>query len=123
MVPAVVQVVVDPSVPPTRADFNLLRAIPGLRARVLAAIVVPFLIYTGFMVLIGRMDVYLIWLFIPTVIAGTLVGHFLDKAHERVRSKPIAVASEISAAKEEPQARGIRASGQSLRRVFSRKSA
>lgn len=68
-------------VSPTRADVNLLRAAPGLRAQALAGVVVPYLLYTVIMVLLARTDVYLIWLWIPTVLAGALVGHMLDRAH------------------------------------------
>ncbi|HEY3736465.1 MAG TPA: hypothetical protein VGL26_03405 [Jatrophihabitans sp.] len=80
---AVLTVVVDPHISATHADLNLIRAVPGLRAGIFASVVVPFLLYTVAMVLMHRMDVYLIWLWIPTVLAGVLVGHFLDRAHAR----------------------------------------
>jgi len=73
---------VDAAVSPTRADVNLLKAVPGLRARALAGVLVPFLLYTVLMVLLGRTDAFLIWLWIPAVLAGAVVGHLLDRAHE-----------------------------------------
>ena len=72
---------VDAAVSPTRADVNLLKAVPGLRAQALAGLVVPYLLYTVVMVLLARTDVFLLWLWIPTVFAGALVGHLLDRAH------------------------------------------
>lgn len=73
-------------VSPTRADLLLIRSSPAVRARVLAAVVAPFLLYTLVMVLAHRMDIaYLIWLWIPTVLACGLVGHFLDVAHAHAR--------------------------------------
>jgi hypothetical protein len=94
--PKHVMVVVDPHTSTTRADVNLLRAMPGLRMRALAGLIVPFLIYTLLFVLLGRMDVYLIWLWIPTVVAGVVVGHFLDLAHKRARQKPVTTVTEAS---------------------------
>lgn len=67
----------------TAADLALLRSRSDVRARVLAAIVVPFLLYTVVMFLIGRTDVYLIWIWIPLVTAGVLAGSFLDAAHRK----------------------------------------
>jgi hypothetical protein len=91
-----VTVVVDPHTSSTRADMNLLKAMPGLRARALAGVVVPFLLYTVLMIVIGRMDIYVIWVWIPTVVAGVLVGHFLDVAHSRVRQTPATTSSDAS---------------------------
>jgi hypothetical protein len=42
---------------------------------------VPYLLYTVVLVLLARTDVFLLWLWIPTVFAGALVGHLLDRAH------------------------------------------
>jgi hypothetical protein len=80
---------------PTHADLHLLRSIPGLRARALAAVVVPFLLYTVLLIILGRTDVYLIWLWVPTIVAGVLVGHFLDLAH-KAREKAAATSAETS---------------------------
>jgi len=65
------------------ADLRLLREKPALRARCAAAVIVPFLLYTAVMVVIGRVDGYLLWVWIPTVTAGVTVGTFLDVAHRR----------------------------------------
>ena len=67
----------------TSADLALLRHRGDIRARVIAAIVVPFILYTAVMLLIGRMDVYLIWIWIPLVTAGVVGGSILDSAHRR----------------------------------------
>lgn len=72
-------------VPPggSRSDLHLLRTQHGLRAQCLAALIVPFLLYSLVLVVISRTDVYLIFLWMPTVIAGATVGHLLDRAHRR----------------------------------------
>jgi hypothetical protein len=41
------------------------------------------------------MDVYVIWLWVPTIVAGVLVGHFLDLAH-KAREKAAATSAETS---------------------------
>jgi hypothetical protein len=69
----------------THADLRLLRENPALRARCAAAMFVPFLLYTAMLVVIDRVDTYLLWLWIPTVIAGVGVGIILDVAHRRTR--------------------------------------
>jgi hypothetical protein len=69
----------------THADLRILRENPSVRARCAAAVVVPFLLYTAVLVIIARTDVYLLWIWIPTVSAGVLVGTFLDLAHRRER--------------------------------------
>jgi hypothetical protein len=71
----------------TAADLALLRESSELRARVIAAIVAPFVLYTAVLYLIGAMDVYFIWVWIPLVTAGVLAGSLLDAAHRR-HSKP-----------------------------------
>ncbi|MFN2518611.1 MAG: hypothetical protein ABR604_06130 [Jatrophihabitantaceae bacterium] len=69
----------------THGDLRLLREQPALRARCAAAAIVPFLAYTAALVVVGRTDVYLLWLWIPTVLAGIVAGAFLDAAHRRER--------------------------------------
>lgn len=69
----------------THADLRLLREKPALRARCAAAVIVPFLLYTAVLAVIGRADIYLLWVWIPTVTAGIAVGTFLDVAHRRAR--------------------------------------
>jgi len=67
----------------TRTDLRMLREQPALRARCVAAIVVPFLAYALVLLVIGRTDVFLLWIWIPMVAAGVLFGSFLDAAHRR----------------------------------------
>jgi hypothetical protein len=67
----------------TRADLRMLRQNGAVRAQALAAVIVSFLLYTIVMVVIGRTDVYLEWLWIPIVLAGFLVGLVLDLGHRR----------------------------------------
>ena len=76
-----------PIEPGTRGDLQLLRQSASLRARCAAAVVVPFVLYTIVLVAIKRTDVYLIWFWIPTVVAGVLIGTFLDAAHRKLRSR------------------------------------
>jgi hypothetical protein len=65
----------------THGDLRLLRERPALRARCAAAAIVPFVLYTAVLAVIGRADIYLLWVWIPTVTAGIAVGGFLDAAH------------------------------------------
>jgi hypothetical protein len=67
----------------TSADLELLRAHSDLRARVIAAVVAPFVIYTLAMYLAGALDVYFIWVWLPLVTAGVLAGSILDAAHRK----------------------------------------
>ena len=76
-----------PIEPGTRGDLQLLRQSASLRARCAAAVIVPFALYTIVLVAIKRTDVFLIWFWIPTVLAGVLIGTFLDAAHRRLRSR------------------------------------
>jgi hypothetical protein len=68
---------------PTRGDLRLLRQDAALRARAVAALVVPFVLYTVVLAIIGRIDVYLYWIWIPAVLAGVLFGAQLDAAARR----------------------------------------
>ena len=77
----------EPIEPGTRGDLQLLRQSASLRARCAAAVIVPFVLYTIVLVAIKRTDVYLIWFWIPTVLAGVLIGTFLDAAHRKLRSR------------------------------------
>lgn len=67
----------------TRSDLRLLRGSSSLRARCIAGVLVPFLVYTVVLVVMARTGIYLIWLWAPTVTAGVLVGAFLDLAHRQ----------------------------------------
>jgi hypothetical protein len=68
----------------TRAALKLLRQSANLRVRCIGAVVATFLIYTVVLIVLGRTDVYLLWVWIPTVLSGILVGSFLDAAHRRI---------------------------------------
>ena len=67
----------------THADLRLLRESPALRARCAAAVVIPFVLYTVVMIVLGGTAAYLVWVWVPTVLAGVTVGTFLDIAHRR----------------------------------------
>jgi hypothetical protein len=67
----------------TAADLALLREHSDVRARVIAALVVPFVLYTAVLYLAGAMSSYFIWVWIPLVTAGVLAGSILDAAHRR----------------------------------------
>lgn len=70
----------------TAADFALVREHGDVRARVIAALLVPFAIYTAAMAAIGKLDrSYLLWIWIPLVTAGILMGLFLDLGHRKYR--------------------------------------
>jgi hypothetical protein len=69
--------------PGTAGDVRLIRQHSDVRHRCLAALLVPFVVYAAAMLALGRADVFLIWLFAPTIAAGLLVGVILDHAHKR----------------------------------------
>lgn len=85
----------------TRADLRLLRRDSAVRARCLAAVVVSFLLYTLVMVIVGRTDRYLFWLWIPIVLSGVLVGTVLDLA-QRAAGSQTAPDERSSAPADEP---------------------
>jgi hypothetical protein len=70
----------------TQADLRLLRENSAVRARCIAAILVSFLLYTVVMVVLSRADSYLLWLWIPIVMSGFLVGFVLDLAHKAAKA-------------------------------------
>jgi hypothetical protein len=67
----------------TAADLALLRAYSDVRARVVAAVVAPFVLYTVILYLAGGFGVYLLWAWIPLVTAGIVAGSILDAAHRK----------------------------------------
>jgi hypothetical protein len=67
----------------TAADLALLREHSDVRARVIAAVVAPFVVYTAVMYLAGALNVYFVWAWLPLVTAGVLGGSILDAAHRR----------------------------------------
>lgn len=74
---------VEPAAAKAQTDFELLKARADVRARVVAAIVVPFVLYAVVLTAIGSFGwrVLLIWIWIPLVTAGIIVGLFLDAGH------------------------------------------
>lgn len=73
----------------TAADLALLREHSDVRARVIASVVVPFVLYTAVLYAIGALDVYFIWVWIPLVTAGVVAGSILDAAHRRRGHSPL----------------------------------
>jgi hypothetical protein len=67
----------------TKADLRLLRNDGAVRAQAVGAVIVSFLLYTLTMLVIGRTDVYALWIWVPIVASGVLVGLVLDLAHRR----------------------------------------
>ncbi len=68
---------------PSRGDLRLLRENPSLRARAVAALLLPFILYTVVLVVVSRLDAYLFWIWIPAIVAGVLFGAQLDAAVKR----------------------------------------
>jgi hypothetical protein len=58
-----------------------------VRNRAIAAVLAPFVVYAVVMVVIGRTNVFLIWLWIPVILAGVLMGLILDLGHKRYGAK------------------------------------
>jgi hypothetical protein len=95
--PAPVRAGVPPPVPPsapprpaapkrpsgTASDLALLRAHPDVRARCIAGALSPFVFYAAALAAIGQLDVFLIWVWTPLILAGVLIGLFLDLGHKR----------------------------------------
>jgi hypothetical protein len=67
----------------TQADLRILRHSAAVRVRCIAAVLASFLAYTLIMIMIGRMESYLYWIWIPVVTSGVLAGAVLDRAHRR----------------------------------------
>ena len=68
----------------TRHDFALVMAHGDVRARAVAAVLVPFVVYVAVLAVIGQLTVHnLIWVWAPAVVAGVLVGLVLDAGHRR----------------------------------------
>jgi hypothetical protein len=63
----------------------MLRENPAVRARCIAAAVVPFLLYSVVMIVLGRAGAFVLWVWIPIVVAGVLVGAMLDLGQRHAR--------------------------------------
>ena len=65
-------------------DFALVAHHGDVRNRCVAGLIVPFVLYVAVMLAIGATGrQVLLWVFIPLVTAGVLVGVFLDAGHKR----------------------------------------
>jgi cobalamin biosynthesis Mg chelatase CobN len=71
----------------TAEDIALLRAHPDVRNRVIAAAVVPFVLYIVVLLLTGSLGLVLIWAWIPFVTAGVVAGSIVDAAHRKRAQK------------------------------------
>jgi len=73
----------DPAPSKGHSDLMLLRTHAAVRARVGAAVLVPFVLYVLVLLAVGAFElrVFLIWIWIPLVSAGVLGGYFLDAGH------------------------------------------
>jgi hypothetical protein len=68
----------------TSGDLTLLRRHSDVRARCAAAVVVPFVVYFGVLLTIGSTGrQMLLFIFGPLILAGVLVGTFLDLGHKK----------------------------------------
>jgi hypothetical protein len=76
----------------TRGDLQLLREHPAIRARCIAAALVPFALYTIAMIAAGAARNFAVWVWVPIVVAGICVGLTLDlgfRALKRERDEEI----------------------------------
>ncbi len=68
----------------TAGDLALVAHHSDVRNRCLAGLIVPFVLYVAVMLTIGATGRQtLLWIFIPLITAGVLVGVFLDSGHKR----------------------------------------
>lgn len=73
----------------TAADLALVRRHSDVRNRVIGAALVPFVLYAAVLLVLTAKGVqYLLWIWIPTVVAGVLVGFVLDSGHKRHPDEP-----------------------------------
>ncbi|WP_375491499.1 hypothetical protein [uncultured Jatrophihabitans sp.] len=73
----------------TAADVALVRRHRDVLARCVAAAVVPFVVYVVVLLVVGAATrTYLLFVFIPLITAGLLVGALLDAAHRRHDAPP-----------------------------------
>lgn len=69
----------------TRGDLQLLREHPAIRARCIAAVLVPFALYTIGMIAAGAARNFAVWVWVPIVVAGICVGLVLDLGFRALR--------------------------------------
>lgn len=89
----------------TRGDLQLLREHPAIRARCIAAALVPFALYTIGMISAGAARDFAVWVWVPIVVAGICVGLVLDlgfRALRRERDEETSVGHHAGGAAPEP---------------------
>jgi hypothetical protein len=69
----------------SQADLRLLRTDAALRNRVIAAVIVPFVLYCVVLLSIGRLNAFAVWVWLPMITAGVTGGLLLDGAHKKNR--------------------------------------
>lgn len=74
------------------SDLAVLKADSAARARVIAAVVAPFVIYVLVLLVLDALDLRtaLIWIWVPLVTAGVVAGLILDLAHRSAAARAIA---------------------------------
>lgn len=72
----------------TRADLRLMRRNRALLARCIAALILPFVLYSLVLEFLGKRGDYLLLIWLPGIVAGVLLGSLLDAAHQRVPAEP-----------------------------------
>ena len=68
----------------TRADLRLLRTHKAVLVQLVAVVVVAFAVYALVMALLDRTGDFAMWVWIPILASGILIGVVLDLAHRRV---------------------------------------
>jgi hypothetical protein len=84
------------------SDLALLRTNSAVRARVVAAVVVPFVFYVGVLLVLDNLDIRtaLIWIWIPLVTAGVVGGLMLDIGHREAAAHAASAATAATAGAE-----------------------
>jgi hypothetical protein len=67
----------------THADLALLRADRTLRVRAGVAVLAPFALYVLVLALLGRLDMLVLWVWIPVIVAGVAFGAVLDWGYRK----------------------------------------
>jgi hypothetical protein len=67
----------------THADLALLSADRGLRMWAGGAVVAPFAMYALLLAVLGRLDVLVLWVWIPVIVAGVAFGAVLDSGYRK----------------------------------------
>jgi hypothetical protein len=73
----------------TAQDVRLIRSNPALRNRVIAAVVLPFVLLALVLLVATDIGSYFAWSWIPLITAGVTAGLLLDAAHRHVIDHPV----------------------------------